>query len=184
MRKVKLIIPLLLMLFVSIGNVWGAEATYTFTAKNWTATDAGGSAANWNSVTASSGFTNGQGIQITGGNSICGYSPVSFSNITKIIVKYCTNSKAGAGSIKLYYSATKSDLTTAGGGTQIGSTFTVTKPSSGGTTLKEATWSGLGNLTGYVQISASATANSVYIHSIFMVPLSIINRIFFDSINK
>ncbi|MBR4364159.1 MAG: hypothetical protein IKP33_04425, partial [Prevotella sp.] len=72
--------------------------TYKFTSKSWTAT-CNGASANWTSGKDGAGFSN-DGIQVTtsvsGAN---GTSPVSFTNVTKIVATYNTNKSAGAGSI-------------------------------------------------------------------------------------
>ncbi len=137
-------------LTIGIGNAWGAKITYTFTSKSW-----GASPANWTSGKDGNALTSGQGIQVTTGVSGAnGTSPISFTNISKIEVKYCTNASKGAGTIKV----------------QVGSgeekTFSVTKPSSGGTTLKTATFSFSPEETGKVKVTGLCTANSVYVSSV------------------
>ena len=75
-----------------------AETTdlYTFNSASWGATK-GGSAANWTSGKAGAGFNN-NGIQVTtsatGAN---GTSPVSYTNISKVVLTYNTNKSGGAG---------------------------------------------------------------------------------------
>lgn len=79
-------------------SAWADDVTYTFTSKSWTATS-GGSAANWTSGKDGGGFNN-NGVQVTintsGANAT---SPVSYDNISKIVVTYNTNKTAGAGSL-------------------------------------------------------------------------------------
>lgn len=119
------------------------------------------------SVTAAisgfSGFTSGQGAQRTTADSP---ATITFSNlptnykVTKIEVKYCTNSSKGQGTI----SATLN-------GSAIGSSFTVSKPSSGGTTVKSTTL--YENSTGTVfngnlVVSTAVTENSVYIYQVLV----------------
>lgn len=72
--------------------------TYTFTSKSWTAT-AAGSAANWTSGKDAGGFSN-NGIQVTnnvkytGAN---GTSPISFNDVSRVVLTYNTNQSAGEG---------------------------------------------------------------------------------------
>ncbi len=117
------------------------------------------------SVTATmsgfSGFTSGQGAQRTSNTSP---ATISFSNlpnnykVMKIEVEYCTNTSKGQGTI----SATLND-------NAIGNSFTVTKPQSGGTTLKTATLfedaTGLA-FNGNLVVSTIATENSIYIYQV------------------
>jgi len=87
------------MLFCMMGtsSAWADEVTYTFTSKSWTATS-GGSAANWTSGKDGGGFSN-NGIQVTAsGTGANGTSPVSFTNISEIVLTYNTNTSKGAGS--------------------------------------------------------------------------------------
>lgn len=145
---------------------WTAQAetdtnkTFEFSSNAW-----GSSNGNWTGSKNGNQLTSGQGVQIT--TSLTGvvvYSPSGFYKITKVEIRYCTNSSKGAGSISVYYSSSKTATT----GTQIGSTFNVTKPSSGGTTLKTATFTPSSAISGtnYVQFKVTCTANSIYIYSI------------------
>ena len=96
--------------------------TYVFSSKSWAASTPAGTA-NWNSGKDGYQITSGQGIQVTTGVSGAnGTSPSSYDNISKIVVQYCTNGSSGAGTIKVQV------------GTGTEQTFSVTKPSSGGTT--------------------------------------------------
>ncbi len=146
---------MLLAIFTpSMIAVGQTTTTYTFTAKTWTATS-GGSAANWTSGQDGAGFTSGQGVQVTtsatGANAT---SPTSFTDVSKIVVTYCTNASKGTGAIKVQV----------GSGTE--QSFTVTKPSSGGTTLKTTEFNYSTTETGDVKITVDCTQNSIYIYSI------------------
>lgn len=91
---------LMMLLLIGSGSAWADEVTdtYLFTSKSWTAT-LNDVAANWTSGKEGGGFGN-SGIQVTtnstGAN---GTSPVSYENITKIVVTYNTNKSKGAGTI-------------------------------------------------------------------------------------
>ena len=92
-------VALLAMVF---GNVMAEDVTdtYTFTSKDWKAT-LNGSNANWTSGKDGAGFQN-EGVQVTtnatGANAT---SPISFKEISKIVVTYQTNKSGGAGSIDI-----------------------------------------------------------------------------------
>lgn len=129
------------------GGSQQTTTTYTFNSKSW-----GDSTNSWTSGKDGNQFTSGQGVQVTigasGANATC---KSSFSNVTKVVVKYCTNSSKGAGTIKI----------TVGSQTK---TFTVSK--SGGTTLRDATFDFSSNpSSGTPKIEVTCTTNSVYVSS-------------------
>lgn len=124
--------------------------TYTFTSKSWA--DATSS---WTSGKDGNGYTANQGVQVTSGTTGANAtSKSSFTNVSKIVVNYCTNKSAGVGTIKVQV----------GSGTE--KSFSVTKPSSGGTTLKNAEFTFSPSETGNVKITVACDTNSVYINSI------------------
>jgi len=135
---------------MTIGNAWGAT-TYTFTSKAW-ADDT----KSWSSGKDGNGFTKGQGIQVTtGASGANATTKSSVSGITKIEVKYCTNSSDGVGTIKVQV------------GSNTEQSFSVTKPSKGtGTTLKTATFNFSPAQSGTVKVTCNCTTNSVYINSV------------------
>lgn len=143
-----------LLLCAVLGNAWGESTTYTFTSKSWAATS-GGNSANWTSGKDGNQMQSGRGVQVTtGATGANATSPVSFDNVTKIEVTYSTNASSGAGTIKV----------------QVGSnsvkSFTVTKPSSGGTTDKTATFDFTTAETGNVKLTVDCSTNSIYIKDI------------------
>lgn len=147
MKKILLFLSFLLM---SIGLYAQTTTTYTFTSKSWAATPA-----NWTSGKDGNQLTAGQGVQVTSGVSGANAtSPKSFTNISSITVTYCTNASKGEGSIKVKV----------GNGTE--KSFTVTKPSSGGTTLKTTTFNYTPTETGTVLLTVTCSTNSIYIYSI------------------
>ena len=144
--------------------MWADNVSYKFTSKDWKATSEG-TFANWKSITAGNQLTSGQGVQITSGRKEgCANSPVKFENIKTVTVNYCTNDNSGKGTISVYGVETTSSK--AQSGTQIGSTFNVNAPSSGGQTSKSKTFSPSTSVSGYVQIYVTCTTNSVYIKSV------------------
>lgn len=162
--NLKMIALMCLMMVLGGANVWADNVSYKFTSKDWKATSEG-TAANWKSINAGKVFTAGQGVQITSGiKEGCANSPVKFENIKTVTVHYCTNNSSGVGTISVYGVETMSS--TAQTGTQIGSIFSVTKPSSNGTSIKSAIFSPSLTVSGYVQIYVTCTTNSVYIKSV------------------
>ena len=155
MKKLKLFFACLLMAVLSIGQVWAGDVTYTFTGKTWTATS-GGSAANWTSGKDGAGFSN-NGIQVTttasGAN---GTSPVSFTNVTKVVCTYNTNASKGKGTIDVQVgtNAAKSvDWAYSGSASGTSANFTATVDY---TTAE----------TGNVKITLNTTTNSIYLVSV------------------
>ena len=161
--NLKMIALMCLMMVLGGANVWADNVSYKFTSKDWKATSEG-TAANWKSITAGNQLTSGQGVQILNGKVGCANSPVKFENIKTVTVHYCTNKSSGVGTISVYGVETMSS--TAQTGTQIGSIFSVTKPSSNGTSIKSAIFSPSLTVSGYVQIYVTCTTNSVYIKSV------------------
>ncbi len=121
-----------------------STATYTFTSKSWAATEG-----NWTSGKAGNGYSN-SGVQVTtgtsGANATC---PTSYSNISSIVVSYCTNSSNGAGTIVMSVGETKvSQSVSKNGGTtarDLTFDFSSTKP------------------TGTPKITVTCTTNSIYV---------------------
>lgn len=161
--NLKMIALMCLMMVLGGANVWADNVSYKFTSKDWRATSEG-TFANWKSITAGNQLTSGQGVQILKGNVGCANSPVKFENIKTVTVHYCTNNSSGVGTISVYGVETMSSK--AQTGTQIGSIFSVTKPSSNGTSIKSAIFSPSLTVSGYVQIYVTCTTNSVYIKSV------------------
>ena len=120
--------------------------TYTFTSKSW-----GDSTNSWTSGKDGGQLMSGQGVQVSttysGANATC---KISFSNVSAVVVKYCTNSSKGAGTIKV----------TIGSVTE---TFTVSKE--GGTTLRDATFN-FNGVTGTPKIEVTCNTNSIYVYAI------------------
>lgn len=135
------------------GQAWGDETTYTFTSKSWAATS-GGDAANWTSGKDGAALTSGRGIQVTtGATGANGTSPVSFTNVTKVVVTYSTNASKGAGSIEVKI------------GTNSKYTHTIT--STGGTTDRTEEFNISPSAeSGNVKITVNCTTNSIYIKSV------------------
>ena len=135
-------------LVFGVGNVWGDEVTYTFSSKSWASSNG-----NWTSGKDGNSFTSGRGIQVpTGASGANATSPISFSNISQIVVTYSTNKSEGAGSIKFKV----------GDGTEQSQNVTKT----GGTTDRTLTYNFSPAETGNVKITVTCTTNSIYVKSV------------------
>ena len=135
-----------MLLMAVFSSAWAEEVTYTFNSKSWGATPE-----NWNSG-KDGGIYNGY-LQITTEYSgAYATSPQPFENISKIVVKYSTNSKKGKGNIVLNV------------GNNQAKSFTVSK--SGGGTARPATFEYTPTESGTVKITVNCSENSIYIHSI------------------
>ena len=130
------------------GAATPVNTTYTFNSKLW-----GDATNSWSSNTAGSELTSERGIQILGNTSAEGITKNNYTDVTKVVVTYCTNASSGAGSV-----------TVTVGDTVFG-TNSISKPSSGGATLKTFTYTHAA-ATGKVKISASASSSSIYIYSV------------------
>lgn len=145
-------------------NVWADNVSYKLFGSKWNAT-CDGVDANWSSI--KDAVSNNQFVQVTNdykSSGACANSPISFENIKSVKIHYHTNGSNGVGTISIY--GVEQTSSAAKSGTQIGSTFTVKKPSSNGTTSKFTTFVPSTSVSGYVQIYVTCSKNSVYIESI------------------
>ena len=121
--------------------------TFTFTAKDWS--DATNS---WTSTKDGLAYhSDKQGVQITEGTTGAGAQTKSeMTNVSKIVVTYCTNAKNGAGSIKMSVgdASLSKEVNKAEGATLRTLEYTFNKAS------------------GKVGIEVTCTTNSIYINSI------------------
>ncbi len=121
--------------------------TFTFTSKAWA-----DNTNSWTSSAEGNQYNNdNQGVQVTTGTSEAGAtSKNSFSNVSKVVVKYCTNSTKGTGSIDVTVGSTKES-------------HDITK--TGGTTLRDLEFA-FDNKSGQVSFVVTCTQNSIYVNSI------------------
>lgn len=139
---------LIVSMMMPLGMKGQTTTTYTFTSKSWEA-----ELGNWTSGKDGSQMTSGRGVQVTtsvtGANAM---SPVSFPDVSKVVVAYSTNASAGAGSIVVQIGSNASE------------TMNVTK--TGGTADRELTFDYSTVQTGKVKFTVNCTTNSIYIKSI------------------
>ena len=127
-------------------NLWGATTTYTFTSAKWADSSNG-----WTSGKDGVAYLN-SGVQVREkGTGAYATSKTSFTNISKIDVKYCTNASKGAGTIVLTVGSTSKTLTVS---------------TTGGTTMRTISASFDPNVSGTVKITVNCTTNSIYVGGI------------------
>ena len=127
---------------------------YTFTSKSWEA----GTSDAWTSGKEGYAYISNQGVQVTtacsGANAT---SNDSYTGISAITVRYCTNASSGAGTIKVKI------------GDEGEGNYPVNAPSSGGTTLKNAEFTYNSLQEGKVTLTVDCSTNSIYINSISII---------------
>lgn len=156
MKKTILFKTMLLLcaLIVGSSSAWAEEVTYVFQTNTWGA-KIGDTDANWTSGKNGAAFSN-NGVQVTaaasGANAT---SPISYDNISKIVVTYNTNKSAGAGTFSV----------------KIGDNDAVVKDwgytsGDGRTANYTLQYDYETPQSGYVTITAKTTTNSIYVVSI------------------
>ena len=137
----------LFALIASIGNLYAAEktVTYTFTSKTWAAAEG-----NWNSLKEGDSKET-RGVAVTRAVSgASAESPSGFSKITSVNMVWSTSGK-GAGTINMYISDNKVGSKTVGKSMSNQKFSVVTDPS---------------NTSGVVKFDVTCTAGTIYIKSI------------------
>ena len=137
----------LFALIASIGNLYAAEktVTYTFTSKTWAAAEG-----NWNSLKGGDSKET-RGVAVTKAVSgASAESPSGFSKITSVNMVWSTLGK-GAGTINMYISDNKVGSKTVGKSMSNQKFSVVTDPS---------------NTSGVVKFDVTCTAGTIYIKSI------------------
>lgn len=129
------------------GGAAEEETTYTFTSKAWA--DATNS---WTSNADGNQYNNdNQGVQVTTGTTGAGAEAKnSLDNVSKVVIKYCTNATKGVGSI-----------TVTVGTAELSKDVTKT----GGTELRDLEFA-FDNKSGKVSFKVECTTNSIYVNSV------------------
>lgn len=160
--NLKMIALLCLMMVLGGANVWADNVSYKLFGSKWNAT-CDEVNANWTSIAEAYDYNTY--VQVTKNQSgACANSPISFENIKSVTIHYHTNKKDGVGTISIY--GVEQTSSVAKSGTQIGSTFNVKKPSSGGTNSKSTNFIPSTSASGYVQIYVTCSTNSIFIESV------------------
>lgn len=129
------------------GGAAEEKTTYTFTSKAWA--DATNS---WTSNADGNQYNNdNQGVQVTTGTTGAGAETKnSLDNVSKVVIKYCTNATKGVGSI-----------TVTVGTAELSKDVTKT----GGTELRDLEFA-FDNKSGKVSFEVECTTNSIYVNSV------------------
>lgn len=149
-RLSRLIIPILL-LSLTIASLHAETITYTFSSKAWAA-----SPANWTGTTDANQFNasaSPKGAQVTVAKSgVVVTSPISFTNVTQVQVKYTSTGKA-VGSISV----------------QIGSNTAIAAQNVAKSQSEKAlTFTPSSAQTGNVKFTVNCTTNSIGINSVII----------------
>ena len=152
LTKTRWLVTIILLITFAIPKMWGETVYYQFTSKSFA-----NSANAWDCNTEGNQFTANQGVQCTTGKRGKATTKSSVSNVRQVTVTYCTNASSGVGHIDV----------------QIGSNtkqeYSVTKASSGGTTLKSATFTYTTPQSGKVSVQGYTTTNSIFIWAVTIV---------------
>ena len=158
-KQLRYFLTLLLVMVASVGWAEETTTTYNFVSKSWGAVLAGTQTeANWTSGKDGGQYLANQGVQVTssatGANAT---SPISFSNVTRIVVTYNTNKSKGNGTIKVQVgdNSEKSLAVAYPGGGVDGTSANFT-----------AIFDNIDNESGNVKLTINCTTNSLYIKSI------------------
>ena len=129
------------------GGAAEEETTYTFTSKAWA--DATNS---WTSNADGNQYNNdNQGVQVTTGTTGAGAETKnSLDNVSKVVIKYCTNATKGVGCITITV-----------GTAELSKDVTKT----GGTELRDLEFA-FDNKSGKVSFKVECTTNSIYVNSV------------------
>ena len=137
-------------------NTEQKDYVYVFNSKSWGTTSDTDTVKYWTSGTDGGQYTTNQGIQVsTSSSGANATSSSSFTNVSKIVVNYCTNTKKGVGTIKVQV----------GNGSE--KSYSVSAPSADGNITRDADpFEFSTKETGKVKITVDCTTNSIYINSI------------------
>lgn len=148
------------MLLTGVVQAFADTVSYQFTGRYWTATN-DGDTANWHCIQQGAYDVNTNFVKIEGGSIALANSTVSFDNISLVKVYYATT-KEGKGSLSVFCvndssAASKSGLI-------LGKSVEVQGPATNTDRYVEFKPSSL--CSGYIQIYASCSVNSIYITSV------------------
>ncbi len=134
---------------------------FRFTSKGWNAVsgatiEGATESNNWESVNDGYAMKSEQGVQITTGTSgASAISPISYKNVSKVTLSYCTNADKGAGSVDIKV-----------GSTSLTPASEITK--TGGAALRTIEYTATSPLDGKITITVTCTTNSIYINGVLI----------------
>lgn len=148
------------MLLTGVVQVFADTVSYQFTGRNWTATN-DGDTANWHCIQQGAYDVNTNYVKIEGGSHASANSTVSFDNISLVKVYYATT-KEGKGRLSVF--CVDDSLASLKSGSIIGDSVGV--QGSATITDRYVEFKPSSLCSGYIQIYASCSVNSIYIKSV------------------
>lgn len=148
------------MLLTGVVQSYADTVSYQFTGRNWTATN-DGVTANWHCIQQGAYDVNTNFVKIEGGSIALANSTVSFDNISLVKVYYATT-KDGKGRLSVF--CVNDSLTASQSGLILGDSVDVPRPAT--TTDRYVEFKPSSLCSGYIQIYASCSVNSIYIKSV------------------
>lgn len=148
------------MLLTGVVQAFADTVSYQFTGRYWTATN-DGDTANWHCIQQGAYDVNTNFVKIEGGSIALANSTVSFDNISLVKVYYATT-KDGKGRLSVF--CVDDSLATLKSGSIIGDSVGV--QGSATTTDRYVEFEPSSLCSGYIQIYASCSVNSIYIKSV------------------
>lgn len=149
-----------LMLLTGVVQAFADTVSYQFTGRNWTATN-DGDTANWHCIQQGAYDVNTNYVKIEGGSHASANSTVSFDNISLVKVYYATT-KEGKGRLSVF--CVDDSLASLKSGSIIGDSVGV--QGSATITDRYVEFKPSSLCSGYIQIYASCSVNSIYIKSV------------------
>lgn len=148
------------MLLTGVVQAFADTVSYQFTGRNWTATN-NGVTANWHCIKRGVSDVNTSYVKIEGGSIALANSTVSFDNISLVKVYYATT-KDGKGRLSVF--CVDDSLASLKSGSIIGDSVGV--QGSATITDRYVEFKPSSLCSGYIQIYASCSVNSIYIKSV------------------
>ena len=149
-----------LMLLTGVVQAFADTVSYQFTGRYWTATN-DGDTANWHCIQQGAYDVNTNFVKIEGGFIALANSTVSFDNISLVKVHYATTTN-GKGLLSVF--CVNDSLTASQSGLILGDSVDVPRPAT--TTDRYVEFKPSSLCSGYIQIYASCSVNSIYIKSV------------------
>ena len=148
------------MLLTGVVQAFADTVSYQFTGRYWTATN-DGDTANWHCIQQGAYDVNTNFVKIEGGSIALANSTVSFDNISLVKVHYATTTN-GKGLLSVF--CVNDSLTASQSGLILGDSVDVPRPAT--TTDRYVEFKPSSLCSGYIQIYASCSVNSIYIKSV------------------
>ena len=150
------------MLLTGVVHAFADTVSYQFTGRNWTATN-DGVTANWHCIQQGAYDVNTNFVKIEGGSIALANSTVSFDNISLVKVYYATT-KDGKGRLSVF--CVDDSLASLKSGSIIGDSVGVQGSATTTDTDRYVEFEPSSLCSGYIQIYASCSVNSIYIKSV------------------